>query len=126
LADPGRLLEDVAALLGARVEEGVDLALLDECRGRGASARVEEKLADVAQARGLAVEEVLALAGAVEAPRHLHLVALDGERPVLVVEDERDLGAGRRPAAPAAVEDHVGHGAAAEAARALLAEGPAD
>src|SRR5207249_873655 len=47
-ADPGRLFEDVAPLFGRGVEERVDLSLLDEGGGRGARARVEEQLADVA------------------------------------------------------------------------------
>src|SRR5262249_26905011 len=88
--------------------------------------RVEEQLADVAEAARLAVERVLALARAEEAPRHAHLVALEAEDAVLVLEGERHLGHGDGPAAAAAVEDHVLHRAAGEGARRLLAERPAD
>jgi len=54
------------------------------------------------------------------------LVVLDGQRPVLILEDDGDLGdAQRAPPLRVALEDHVGHLAAAQRLRALFAQDPA-
>jgi hypothetical protein len=122
--DAGGLLEDGPAVAAGRHQKRVDAALLDDAVGlrRGAGAR--EQLADVAQPRDLAVDEVLALAAAVHPPHDLHLVGLHRQLAGRVVEDERDLGRIERSSRGRAGEDHVGHLAAAEAAGGLLSEHP--
>ena len=91
--DARGLLEDGAALLGAGQEHGVDLALLDDGVGVGADAGVEEEVADVAEAGAPGVDEVLALAVAVEAALDLDDVGVDGQgAPAGAVEDGGGLG----------------------------------
>ena len=75
---------------------------------------------------GLAVDQVLAFAAAVDAAGDVDLGGVDGQQAGGVVERERDLGGVHRPAAAGAVEDDVGHLRAAEALDALLAEHPLD
>ena len=48
-ADAGRLLEDHAAVARRRLQQHVDLALLDDAVGLGAHARAGEQVADVAE-----------------------------------------------------------------------------
>ena len=76
----------------------------------------------------LAVDQVLALAAAIDAAGDVHLGGIDRQPAVGVVEDERRLGRVHRLAAAGAgaVEDHVGHLLAAEALGRLLAEHPLD
>ena len=57
-----RLLDDEAAVLGARVEHGVDLALTDDHVLLTTHAAVGEQLLDVEQATRCAVDGVLAVA----------------------------------------------------------------
>ena len=125
-ADAGRLLEDHAAVLGRRLQQHVDLALLDDAIGLRAQARAGQQVANVAQAAGIAIDQVLALAAAVDAAGDVHLRRIDGQQAVGVVERERDLGGVHRPAGGRAVEDDVGHFLAAEALDALLAQHPLD
>src|SRR5262249_43419306 len=78
-ADAGRLLEDVAALPGGGLQEAIDAALLDDAVGVAAGAGAEEEVLDVLEAAGLLVDQVLALAAAVDAAGDLHLLGLGGE-----------------------------------------------
>jgi hypothetical protein len=87
---------------------------------------VHEKLVDVLQAAGLAVEVILALAVARHAAHDLDLVELAAELLLAVGEQQRDLGELRGLARVGALEDHVLHLAAAEGLGALFAEHPAD
>ena len=90
--DPGDLLEQRPALLGAQRERLVHHALPDEQeRVLGEVRRVEQVL-EVAQPDALPVEQVVVLAGAVEAAAELHDGVLDGQQRVAVVEDQRHVG----------------------------------
>jgi hypothetical protein len=73
----------------------------------------------------LAVDQVLALARAVDAPGDLHLGGVGGEGLVEVIERHRDLGHAEAAARRGAVENDVGHLPAAQALGALLPEHPA-
>ena len=126
LRDPGGLLEDGAAILAGSHQERIDTPLLDDAVGLGGGACAAEQVADVAQPADLAVDEILALAAAVDTAANLHFIGLDGQQSGAVVEDERSFGAVERLAGDGACEDHVGHLAAAEAAYRLLAEDPLD
>src|SRR5262249_8000647 len=118
------LLEDGAPLLRGGLQQHIDTALLDDAVGVGAGAGAEEELLDVLEAAGLAVDEVLALAGAVDAARDLHLASVGGQDVLGGVEDHRHLGQAEAAAAGGAVEDDVRHLAAAQRLRALLAQYP--
>src|SRR5207248_699422 len=78
-ADAGRLLEDGAPLPCGRLQQDVHAPLLDDAVGVGAGAGAEEEVLDVLEAALLAVDEVLALAGAVDAARDLHFLGVGGE-----------------------------------------------
>jgi len=126
LGDAGGFLEDEAAFVRVGLEQHVHLALFDEAVGIDADAGVHEEFADVAQAAGLAVQEVLRLAAAVQTPADFDFRHVDGERSARVVE--REGGFRKAEASPALGpgEDDVGHFAAAKALGALLAEDPLD
>src|SRR5262249_25873769 len=119
-ADAGGLLEDGAPLLGGGLQEHIDAALLDDAVGVGAGAAAEEEALDVLEAAGLRVDEVLALAAAVDAAGDLDLLGGRGEGAAGVVEGEGDLGQAQPAPRGRAVEDDVGHLAAAQALGALL------
>ena len=126
LGDAGGLLEHAAPVLGLGREDRVDLALRHHGIGRGSDARAHEEALDVLQAALHLVDEVLALAGAVDAPRHRHLVVLRAELLLAVGERDGDLGEAEGLARVGAVEHHVHELRAANRRRALLAEDPAD
>ena len=74
----------------------------------------------------LFAEVVFALARAIVAPRDHDLGKRRAENAGGVVEDERDLGKADRTALRRAAEDDILHFRAAQRARGLLAEHPAD
>ena len=126
LGDAGGLLEDAATVLWLRREDGVDLSLRHHGVGRRADARAHEEALDVLQAALDLVDEVLAFAGAVHAPRHGHLVVLGAQLLLAVGEGDGDLGEAEGLAGVGAVEHHVHELGTADGRRALLAEHPTD
>ena len=73
----------------------------------------------------LAVDEIFALAGAIDPAGDLHFLGFGGELALAVVEGHGDLGQAEAAASAGAVEDDVGHFAAAQALGTLLAQDPA-
>ena len=65
--DAGGFFDDGAAVHGLGVEDEADAALLDDGVGIGAEAHGHEEFGDVAEADRATVEEIFALAGAVQA-----------------------------------------------------------
>ena len=124
--DVGGLLDELAPLLGAAREDGVELALRDDRVRVDAESRVMQDVADVHKPRRGAVDEVLGLARAVHAPGDGNLGELDGQRVIGVVEHERDLGEADGLPCGRAREDHVLHRLTAKHLGALLAEDPED
>ena len=124
--DAGGFLEDLAAVFGFGAEEHVDFALLHDAVGAATDAGVHEELVDVLEAAGVAVEFVFAFAVAEDAAGDADLIEGDAEVFFAVVEDETDLGHAEGFAFIGAVEDYVGHFAAAEGFGGGFAEGPAD
>ena len=125
-ADPGRFLEDHTAVLGRRLQQNVNLTLLDDAVGLGAHARAGKQIANIAQAGRIAVDQILALAATINAARDLDLGGIDGQQMFRVVEGQRDFGRVHGSATARAVENHVGHLAATQTFDALLAERPFD
>jgi hypothetical protein len=121
--DPGCLLDEHPALVGLRGEDVVELLLVHHRVRPRVGAGAGEQVQDVAQARGRAVEEVLALPRPVEAPRHRDLAPRDAEGAV-VSEGQLHLGQAHGLARGRAVEDQVLHAVAAEGPGALLAQCP--
>ena len=91
-ADAGDLLEQRPPLLGPQRERLVDHALADEQERVVGEVRGIEQVDEVAQADPLLVQEVVVLARAIQAPAELEDRELDGQQPVGVVDDERDVG----------------------------------
>src|SRR5207244_9501555 len=78
-ADAGRLFEDGPAVARARLENRVHPPLLDDAVVRGAGAAAKEQVADVAQARRPAVDQVLAGPVAVDPAGDRHFGRFDVE-----------------------------------------------
>ena len=106
-ADPGDLLEQRPALLGAQREGLVHHALPDEQERVLGDVRRVQQVLEVAQADALPVEQVVVLAGPVEAPAELHDGVLDREQRVAVLEDEGHVGHALGAAPLGAGPDHV-------------------
>ena len=127
LEDPGRLLDDGPAVLGAGVEDGVELALADDHVLLAADAGVGEQLLDVEQPAGGAVDGVLAVARAEQRPGDGDLGQVDRE---LARARCRWSATPRPDRAPAAMavpgEDDVLHLRRAQGSRSLGAEHPGD
>src|SRR5581483_3265739 len=90
-AEPGSLLDQRAALLRLRREDRLDLALPDDRMHPLAEAEVGEQLDEIEPAHAGLVQEVLALAAAMEAARDGDLGEVDRERVIGVVEKKLDL-----------------------------------
>ena len=120
------LFEDRAAVPPRGDEERVDAALFDDAVCLGGRPGAGEEFADVAEPRGLAVDEIFALAVTVDPPRDLDGVALHRQCAARVVEAERHLGHVEWLAGGGPGEDDVGHLLAAEAPDRLLAKHPLD
>src|SRR5438045_973035 len=91
LAESGRFLDEGAPVLRLRAEDLLHLALADDRVHTAAEAEIREQLDEVDAAHRRAVDEVLALAAAVQAAHDRELRVVD--RPVAggVVEEQLDL-----------------------------------
>ena len=124
-ADARRLLEELAPVVRAVREEGVDHLAFDHHAALGAKAGAAYEVVDVAQAARRPVEEVFPLARPRQAARDHHLPEWHRELPVVVREMERHLGDVHRAARARALENDFFHLCATQQARALFAEHPA-
>ena len=117
LGDARRLLQEEAQILGARLDEAGDHALLDDGVAARSQAGAKEQILDIPPPAAGAVKEVIGLTVAAD-------LALDGDlgilgvlppsRAIAIVEEEFDAGQADGLAAGGAVEDDVGHGLAAQ------------
>ena len=105
--EPGGLLEQRAPFLGLRAEDLLDPALADDRVHPAAEAEIGEQLDEVDAAHGRAVQQVLALAAAVQPPRDRELGVRQGPFAVRVVEEQLDLAEVFGRAAAAACEEDV-------------------
>ncbi len=124
--DARGLFDQPAPLLRLAGEDHADLSLLDDGVGPDAEAGVHQHVLDVLQAYQPAVQTVLALAAAEDAPADGDAAVVRAGQVELGAQGEEALGHAQRLAAVRAVEDDVLHGAAAQALGALLAEHPGD
>ena len=106
--DARRLLDQLTPIGRPRAQDHPDLPLLDDRVGLGPEARVHQQVVHVAQPADLAVDQVLALARAVEPPRHFDIACHGSEsaRGLLLLT----LDAGRR-------REHTEHGVRVAARR---------
>ena len=81
--DARRLLDEDPPLVRLRGQHVVELLLVHDRIGPGAGACPGQEVEDVAEAAGIAVEEVLALRGAIEPPAHGDLAPGHGQGAVV-------------------------------------------
>ena len=124
--DAGRLLKDLAALVALAGNDLCNAPLPDDRVPVAAKAGVHEQLIDVAQAAGLAVDGIFALAAAVIAAGDHDLGVFGVKDAGAVIKNERYLRKAHGAAFFRAAEDDVLHLAAAQRLRALLAHDPQD
>ena len=98
-ANAGDLLEQRPPLLRPQRERLVDHALADEQERVLGEVRRVEQVHEVLQPNALAVQEVVVLAGPVQAPAELDHAELDRQQAVAVVEGELHVGHADRAAA---------------------------
>ena len=125
-AEPGRLFEQCPSLLRLRPEDLLDAALADDRVHPAAEPEIRQQLDEVDAPHGGAVEHVLALAAAVQAPRDRELGVRERPLAVRVVEEELDLAEVLGVASAAAGEDHVVRLLRAELGRRHRARRPDD
>ena len=127
--DSRRFLDDVAQIVGLRLDDPRDRSLLDDRVAAGAEPGTVEHVHHVAAPASRSVQRIRRLPFAHELTAHRDLV-VRGETAagaaVQIVEHELDARAAHRLARPRAVEHHVRHGVAAQAARRYLAHDPAN
>ena len=123
--DAGRLLEELAPLLGAKGEGGIDRPLPHHDQLVRAQPTLAEQLDHVTQARPGAVDEVLALARAIGPTPDRHLGEVDRQPAIGVVERQHGLRHALRPALLGPAEDDVVGATRAQGSVRLLAEHPA-
>ena len=126
--DAGGLFQKHAQLLGLRLDDARDHALLDDGVGARAEPGAEEHVGDVAPAHVRAVDVVARLAVALEHALHRDLGILRplaGGAAERIVEAELHRRSRERRAIHRAIEDHVLHRIAAQRGGAALAQHPA-
>ena len=126
LSEPRRLLDQRAPLRGLGRKDLLDAALPDDGMHLPAEADVREQLDDVGAANVCAVDEVLALAAAVEAPRDRELGELERPVTVLVVEEKLHLAEGGGVTPTPTPEEDVVRLLCPELARAQASGSPDD
>ena len=124
--DARRLLKDLAAVGGLVADDLGDTALTDNGIAVAAEAGVHQKLMDVAQTAGFAIDIVFTVSAAVIPAGDNDFVLLDRKEPCGIVQDQRHLRKAQRAALFRAAENDVLHLAAAERAGSLLAHDPED
>ena len=126
-AEARGFLDERPALGRLGAENGLDAALRDDRAQPAAEADVGQELDEIDAAHRGAVDEILALAAAVQPPRQRDLRERQvGPRAVVVVEDELDLAEIDRLAAGRAHEEHVVGLLRTELVRGERARGPQD
>ena len=88
----------IAPVARRGLQQCVDFALLDDAVGFRGDAGAGQHFANVAQAAGLPVEQIFALAAAIHAARDVHFLGVDRQPAVFVVERERRFAGAQRRA----------------------------
>ncbi len=127
LRDAGRFFDQHAAIFRLRGDHLTDRVLLDDREAFCTRARIHEDLLDVAQTRGLFVDQVLGLARPVQTSSDHDfgmLEVLDRERSAVVLESQRNFAHTHRRVAFGSREDHIFHRRSAEMLRGHLTHHP--
>jgi len=126
LQNAGGLFDEPAPFLGSSAQDRVQLPLTDDDVHLVADAGVGQKLLNVEQTAGRAVDGVLGPTIAKHRPRDRDLGVVDRQCPIGVVDGQGYLGAPQRSTSSGTGEDDVLHLAAAKALGALLAHDPGE
>ena len=124
--DPGGLLKHRPALLGLGGQDLVDLPLRHDRVGGPADSRIHQQIVDVLQAAERAVDPILRTPVAEYPAGQRDLVEIDLQRAFTIRHREGHFGHPERLALFRAVENDVGHFAAAECFGRGFTEHPAD
>ncbi len=124
--EPRGFLDERAALGGTRRKDRLDFPLADDRVHPLPEPEVGEQLDEIEPPHGRLVDEVLALAAAVETARDRQLRKLHGQRAVGVVEEQLHFTEIATTTARTAGEEDVVGLLGAQLARAQRAGGPAD
>ena len=119
-----RLLEEGPPVGRFCVEEGCDGPLLDQGVGFPAEPGVEEEAGDIFEATGILIEEILALARAIEPAGDGHFVVGDCKSALNIRQGEGDFSHADRFPLGVACEDEVFHPVPAQRLRALFPQHP--
>ena len=119
-------LYERSALFGPEAEHEIDHSLTEDGVTVLTQARLQEEVKDVAQPNTSAVEQVFALARAMEPAGDDNLLEFDWQPALGVIEDNADLRQSRRRPFAAARENDVLQPAKAHDARILFTQHPAD
>ena len=122
--DSRRFLEELTTLLRSGGENAVDFALGDERVGFPAYTGVQKHLVDVFEAALCAVDAVLRVAAAVDAPSDGDLVVVKGKGSVGIVHGEGDFREPQWAAFVGAAENYVGVVGGAKIAHVVFAQNP--
>ena len=127
LRDSRRFFQKVAKVIGLRLDDSRDHALLDDRIAAGSETGPVEHVHDVAAPAPRPVQPVGRLAVARELPAHRNLVVCGEAAPgstFQIVEEELHARSAQRLARARSVEHHIRHGGAAQTARRDLAHHP--
>ena len=136
--DAGGFFDDGAPVLRLGTQNLPDAPLLDNGVAFRAQAGAHEQVLNVAQAGNVAVDQVFALAGSIQAARDGHFAGLVGDRGGAVAvggmrrgfargrihQRHRDRSHAERLAIPRARKNHIFHASAAQTFGGLFAEHP--
>ncbi len=126
LGHPGSFLEQPPPLIRLVAQDGLDHLEFNDRVRIAPHAGIHEEVEDVFETAGDLVQEILALAGAVDPAADRHLGVFRRKYASGVLDHQRRLRHAEGLALLGAVEDDILHLVAAEGAVALLAEHPAD
>ena len=124
LGDARRLFKDLTPVRALHRQNLVDLALSDDGVALPAQTGIHKQLIDIPQAAGTAVDVVLTLSGAVVPPGHRHLLLLQVQQVLAVVQHQRHLCKPQALALGGAVKDDILHLVAPEGTGGLLPHHP--
>ena len=124
-ADTSGFFKQLATIIGAIGEQGIDHAAFDDDAGVGAETCAAHEILNVAQATGRTIEQVLALAGTQQSARQHHFLERHRQFAVVVFEVQRHFRHVHGLSCRRTVEDDVFHLRTAHRSRALLSQHPA-
>ncbi len=127
--DPGRFLDQGAALFRLGADQHAHLALLNDRVGTRTDPGIHKQLGDVEQATGGFIDQIFAVTVSVKTAGYhdFSIIFICGGADLgAVVEDDGDLRHAVRLAALAAAEDDIFHRATTQLAGVLFTHDPAD